>query len=125
MLSRGSDVTAFLLASFSQVEQAMTVTLTQLNAVATIPKVIFHSLDTALYQVSVMLQGETQEHMVVDRQGALLRSHNLISLQALFERLPVEQQVLRQHSAYDEMVNQPVRMGSNQLEVPLGNNGLG
>jgi len=32
---------------------------------------------------------------------------------------------LRQQSAYDEMINQPMRQGSNMLEVPLGNNRLG
>lgn len=30
--------------------------------------------------------------------------------------------MLRHQSAYDEMINQPLRQGSNMLEVPLGRN---
>lgn len=33
--------------------------------------------------------------------------------------------MLRHQSAYDEMINQPLRQGSNMLEVPLGRNRLG
>ena len=100
----------------------MTVSIQDLHHLKTIPKLIFHSLDCALYQVSVMTPDG--EQMVTDSKGRLLRSHNLISLQAMFNDFPVQQQVLRQQSAYDEMVNQPRRSGSNQLEVLLGNNGL-
>ena len=100
----------------------MTVSIKDLHQLRTIPKLIYHSLDCALYQVSVMTPDG--EQMVTDGKGKLLRSHSLITLQAMFDDFPVAEQVLRQQSAYDEMVNQPVRSGSNQLEVPLGNNGL-
>ena len=100
----------------------MTISIKDLHHLRTIPKLIFHSLDCALYQVSVVTSDG--EQMVTDSKGRLLRSLNLISLQAMFNDFPVQQQVLRQQSAYDEMVNQPLRSGSNQLEVPLGNNRL-
>tara|TARA_R110001583_G_scaffold188926_1_gene351493 strand:- start:2522 stop:2845 length:324 start_codon:yes stop_codon:yes gene_type:complete len=99
------------------------ITIKQLRAVPIISKVIMHSLDMSLYQVSVLLDGA--EHYVTDDKGVLLRSFKILELQALFESLPVEQMVLRQQSAYDEMINQPMRQGSNMLEVPLGNNRLG
>jgi hypothetical protein len=43
----------------------------------------------------------------------------------LFEGYQVDEMVLRHESAYDEMVNQPVKMASNRMEVPLGRNKLG
>lgn len=89
----------------------------------TIEKVIIHSLDQALYQVSVIL--DDKERYLADNNGQLLRSHNVLSLQAMFDGIKVEQMVLRQQSAYDEMIGQPGLSGSNTLEVPLGNNRLG
>ena len=101
----------------------MSITLSELRRLETIPKLIFHSLDLALYQVSACIDGE--EHLIMTAGGRPLRAHNLLSLQAQFENLPVADQVLRHQSAYDEMINQPGRAGSNQLEVLLGNNRLG
>ena len=101
----------------------MTIRLSKLKKEPFIDKVIIHSLDHALYQVSVMIDGE--ELYVTDDEGTFLRSHNKLGLQNLFEGLPVQQMVLRQQSAYDEMVGQPMRGGDNFMEVPLGNSRIG
>ncbi|WP_417596288.1 DUF6482 family protein [Oceanospirillum sp.] len=101
----------------------MTISLKNLQKQVEIEKVIIHSLDCALYQVSVIIHG--QELYLADEQGKLLRSHNKMSLQTLFTGLPVKRMVLRQQSAYDEMVGQPLRAGDNCLEVSLGNSEMG
>lgn len=95
----------------------------ELRKLSVIDKVIIHSLDQCIYQASALIDGE--EQMLADSKGKLLRSHNLLEMQTLFEMLPVERFVLRQQSAYDEMINQPIRQGANTLEVPLGHNGFG
>lgn len=95
----------------------------KLNKRDPIEKVIIVSLDLALYQVNVLLDG--QELLVSDKKGKPLRARNTLEIEALFEGYNVKDMVLRHESAYDEMVNQPMRQGSNRMEVPLGRNGLG
>lgn len=80
--------------------------------------VIVHSLDQALYQVTVLIDGA--ERLLVDGKGRPLRSHSLQRVREMLRRLPVASLVLRQQSAYDEMIGQPLREGENTLEVPLG-----
>lgn len=79
--------------------------------------VIIHSLDRGLYQVTVATGGE--ERLLVASDGRPLRSHNLQQLREVLARLPVQSLVLRQQSAYDEMIGQPPRDGGNTLEVEL------
>ena len=78
---------------------------------------VVHSLDQALYQVTVVIDGA--ERLLVDDSGRPLRSHSLEQLRQWLGRMPVASLVLRQQSAYDEMVGQPPREGDNTLEVPL------
>ena len=100
----------------------MTISLRQLKKRKTLDKVIIHSLDLCLYQASVLVEDE--EQFVTDNNGKLLRSHNVLAFQAMFEPFVVKAFVMRHQSAYDEMVGQPLRQGSNVLEVPFGNNRL-
>ena len=79
--------------------------------------VVVHSLDQALYQVTVIVDGT--ERLLVEDSGRPLRSHSLGRLRDVLRRLPVASLVLRQQSAYDEMIGQPPRQGDNTLEVPL------
>ncbi len=88
-----------------------------------IDKVIIHSLDCSLYQVSIEQNG--RETWVMDKNGQPMTARNILELEAKFERFQVNSMVLRHESAYDEMVNQPVRQGSNRMEVPIGRNRLG
>lgn len=87
-----------------------------------IDKLVIHSLDLCLYQASVVIDNE--EHMICDDRGQLLRSHSLIEMQKLCRNLKVKARVLRQESAYDEMVGGPEKDEGNRLEVPLGDNKL-
>ena len=79
--------------------------------------VVIHSLDQALYQVTLVI--DEREHLLVENNGKTFRRHSLQQVREALQTLPVASLVLRQQSAYDEMIGQPVREGSNALEVPL------
>ena len=100
----------------------MTISLSKLNKYFCVDKLIYHSVDLALYQVSALVEGE--EHYVTDDKNVLLRSSNLISLQKLLQNVAADTAVLRHTSAYDEMIGSPLKAGSNALEVPLSDNQL-
>ncbi|MCL2917295.1 DUF6482 family protein [Shewanella litorisediminis] len=95
----------------------MTIRYSSLKALPYIDKACIHSLDMSLYQLSVEIDGD--EFYVTDDDDRMLRSLNLCQMQALLENLPVRATVLRQESAYDEMVGQAVRHGDNAMEIPL------
>lgn len=79
--------------------------------------VIIHSLDRALYQVTVLL--DEKEQLLIDDSGRPYRSHNLQQVRDALRVLPVASITLRQQSAYDEMIGQPAREEANTLEVSL------
>jgi hypothetical protein len=95
-------------------------TLGQL-ALMQIEKLIFHSLDQSLYNVSAVVNGK--ETMITNEKGHRLTSRNLLELQQQFAHLAIKNQVLRQHSAYDEMIGGPIKT-SNEMEIPIGDNKL-
>lgn len=95
----------------------MTIRYSSLKVLPRIDKACIHSLDMSLYQLSVVIEGA--ELYVTDDDDRMLRSLNLCQMQALLEDLPVRETVLRQESAYDEMVGQSVRECSNAMEIPL------
>ncbi len=79
--------------------------------------VIIHSLDQALYQVTVIVDGATR--LLVDENGRAIRHRNLQGVREMLQALPVTTITLRHESAYDEMIGQPARQQSNALEVNL------
>ncbi len=93
-------------------------TIKQIKALSIIDRVVIHSLDQSLYQVSIEVDGE--QHYLVDEKNKPVKSSNKLDLQAIFERLNVREMILRHESAYDEMVGQPIREQKNTLEVRLG-----
>jgi|TARA_B100000767_G_C19741915_1_gene526610 hypothetical protein len=95
--------------------------LSTLEKYFSVDKLVFNSLDVALYNVSAIVEGE--EHMVTDERGDHLTSRNLLNLQKLLRHVKSEKQVLRHASAYDEMIGGPIKT-SNVLEVSLGDNKL-
>ena len=103
-------------------EQSPTMRLSKAIKYFSIDKLIYHSLDLSLYQVSAIIDGE--EHYLTDEKNKLLRSVNIIELQKLLRPLNAQQTVLRHTSAYDEMIGGPDKTGSNLLEVPLADNQL-
>lgn len=98
----------------------MKMALSKLEKFFYIDKLVIHSLDLSLYQVSVVVDGE--EYYVTDDKGEFLRAFSILELQRACAKLKANKHVLRQQSAYDEMVGTVKREGSNELEVPLGDN---
>lgn len=92
-------------------------TLTELAKISAVEKVCIHSLESNLYQLSIITDGE--EHYITDQKGKFVTSHNKLDLQQIFADKSVDKMVLCHQSAYDEMVGQPVGQ-SNVLEVPIG-----
>ena len=95
----------------------MKIALSQLMAMQPLQKVVIHSLDCALYQVSI--EQDLCEFFVTDDKGKLLRTHSITDMQRYFVGINVDSMFLRQQSAYDEMIGQPLKRDSNVLEVPL------
>ena len=98
--------------------------LSQLNTLPQIDKVIIHSIDLSLYQMSVELDGA--EYYITDNKGDLLRAFNILDLQKKVRGQRYSKMVLRQISAYDEMIGMPNKDGeaSNALEVEIKDNDL-
>ncbi|TDO96404.1 DUF6482 family protein [Marinomonas balearica] len=92
--------------------------MSDLRHIDVFDKVLIHSLESSLYQLSVVVNGK--EDYVYKDTGVFLTSHNKLDLQSLFTDKIVSEMVLCHQSAYDEMVGQPVRSGPNLLEVPIG-----
>ena len=78
---------------------------------------IIHSLDQALYQVTLEVGG--REHLLVENDGRSFRRHSLQQVREALQPMPVASLRLRHQSAYDEMIGQPLREASNVLEVAL------
>jgi len=95
--------------------------LSTLEKFFSVDKLVFNSLDVALYNVSAII--ESEEYMITDERGDHLTSRNLLNLQKLLRNVKSKKQVLRHTSAYDEMIGGPIKT-SNVLEVSLGDNKL-
>lgn len=102
----------------------MALTISQINTLGTIDKVIFNSIDVSLYQLSIELNG--QEFFITDNQGNYVRAFNFLELQKLFRGLPYNKMVIRHNSPYDEMIGltEDLPPGRNTLEVEVKDNGL-
>ena len=100
----------------------MSITLKKLEKYFVVDKLIYHSIDLSLYQVSAMIDGV--EHYVTDSNQKYLRSINLIELQKLRRLVKSRSEVLRHASAYDEMIGTSAKTASNMLEVPIQDNQL-
>ena len=75
------------------------------------------SLEQALYQVMVRIDG--QELLLIENDGRTFRRHSLNAVREALQVLPVATVTLRHSSAYDEMIGQPSRDCDNALEVPV------
>ena len=100
----------------------MSIALKKLEKYFVVDKLIYHSIDLSLYQVSAMIDGV--EHYVTDSNDKYLRAVNLIELQKLMRLVKSRNEVLRHTSAYDEMIGTSAKTASNMLEVPIQDNQL-
>ncbi|TQV72894.1 hypothetical protein FLL45_15625 [Aliikangiella marina] len=85
-----------------------------------IEKLIFSSLEQALYQAIVVI--DEQEYVVWESDQKTMLSRNLMQLREQFKTLDVAETVLRHESPYDEMIGQPTKDSSNRMEVKLDKN---
>ena len=83
-----------------------------------IQKIIICSIDQALYQVMVVIDGE--ERLVWKTEKVRLCSRNLMELREKLMHLAVPALYLLHESAYDEMIGLQANQYGNRLEVPLG-----
>lgn len=83
-----------------------------------IEKLIINSLEQALYQAIVVVDGVEQVIWKDDMKTLLTR--NLTEMREFFEHMDIKEMVLRHESPYDEMVGHPEKGTDNRLEVPLG-----
>lgn len=83
-----------------------------------IQKLIICSIEQALYQAVVVINGA--EHLVWETPSQPVRSHNLMTLREQFESLHIAESYLRHETPYDEMIGLEKNEYGNRLEVPLG-----
>ncbi|WP_070963974.1 DUF6482 family protein [Vibrio sonorensis] len=92
-------------------------TLEQIVKTSNVDKLVIHSIDLALYQASVLIDGV--EYFIANDDGSFLTTRSLIEMQKKCRPLHIEQQFLRHASAYDEMIGTTTKKRSNALEVPI------
>lgn len=95
----------------------MRLTINEFAALPNAVDVTIHSLEQALYQVTVSLAAGP--HLLVDKKRKTIRTRSLQQMREILQVLPVGTITLRHESAYDEMIGQPPRESSNALEVKL------
>lgn len=83
----------------------------------TIEKLIFNSLEQALYQAIAVIDGE--ERVIWESDKKVLLTRGISSMRKRFENMNIAKVVLRHESPYDEMVGHQARASSNRMEVPL------
>lgn len=91
--------------------------LSDLNPSQPIKKIVVHSLAPMLYQVSI--QDDLGEHLVYTDTNTPYHATCIEKIKEQFEPFTVRSMVLRQQSAYDEMIGHPVKDTDNTLEVML------
>lgn len=88
-----------------------------------IDRFIIESVDLSLYIAFVQVDGV--EHLIADNTGKPLKTTNLLSMQRQIKQFGQVESVLRQRSAYDEMVGRPSQVAAdNTMEISLGSQPL-
>lgn len=101
----------------------MKLTLKEIKRTPNIDRFVIESVDLSLYIAFVQINGE--EHLIADNKGKPLKTTNLLSMQRQIKQFGQIEVVLRQRSAYDEMVGRGAQqMGDNTMELSLGNQPL-
>ncbi len=91
--------------------------ISDISALQPIDLIQIHSLDWMLYQVSIS-SNNTQK--LLYKGQTPYRFHNLLQIKELFETLEVHRyQLIRDNSAYDEMIGQPEALFSDAIAVDL------
>lgn len=85
-------------------------------------KVVIESVDLSLYIATAVFDG--QEALITGRDGKPLKTHNLLGMQRQLRGVVDCELVLRQRSAYDEMVGHSHPAADNTMELSLGDQPL-
>ena len=97
--------------------------LKEIKRKSNIDRFVIESVDLSLYIAFVQIDGE--EHLIADNTGKPLKTTNLLSMQRQIKPFGQIEAVLRQRSAYDEMVGRGAQqIGDNTMELSLGNQPL-
>lgn len=81
-------------------------------------KLIVESVDLSLYIAMAVVDG--RECLVTTGDGRPLRTRNLLDMKRELAGIAAPERVLRQRSAYDEMIGHSWQAADNALELPLG-----
>lgn len=95
----------------------MKITLDQFSRCPIPQPVTIRSVDMVGYQANVIMDGI--DYRLVDKSGKTIRHHSLMHMRKALQTMPVASITLIHQSAYDEMINQPIRQQDNTLELPL------
>ena len=97
--------------------------LKEIRQKSAIDRFIIESVDLSLYIAFVQVDGV--EHLIADNTGKPLKTTNLLSMQRQIKQFGQVESVLRQRSAYDEMVGRPNQVAAdNTMEISLGSQPL-
>jgi hypothetical protein len=97
--------------------------LKEIRQKSAIDRFIIESVDLSLYIAFVQVDGV--EHLIADNTGKPLKTTNLLSMQRQIKQFGQVESVLRQRSAYDEMVGRPSPgAADNTMEISLGSQPL-
>ena len=101
----------------------MKLKLKEIRQKSGIDRFIIESVDLSLYIAFVQIDGV--EHLIADNTGKPLKTTNLLSMQRQIKQFGQVESVLRQRSAYDEMVGRPSQVSAdNTMEISLGSQPL-
>ena len=97
--------------------------LKEIRQKSAIDRFIIESVDLSLYIAFVQVDGV--EHLIADNTGKPLKTTNLLSMQRQIKQFGQVESILRQRSAYDEMVGRPSQVAAdNTMEISLGSQPL-
>ena len=82
-----------------------------------VEQLVIESVDLSLYIALAVVDGATC--LVVDNKGRSLKTRNLLNMKRLLAGIRAETWLLRQRSAYDEMIGHSAQASDNVLEVPM------
>ena len=95
----------------------MKISFSQLHKLKSPVEASVYSLERSIYQVYIRVPDG--EALLTNDDGKVFQRRNLQSVREALHSSPVSTLQLRQHSAYDEMIGQPLREQDNLLELPL------
>ena len=95
----------------------MKISIKDLRRQNSISKVTIESVDLSLYIAHAFVDEKT--YLIADADGGVLKTRNLLAMKEQLAGLTIDELVLQQRSAYDEMVGHSSPPVDNALEVSL------